>query len=355
MKKTSWLITLSLVAIMVIAGVALLRTEPPKPVDPHGHESGHEGEGQGHEGEEHAHEGEGQGHEGEEHAHESEGQGQKHGSEVALGRIRLSDEQLEHNDVRLATAGPGTISHHIELPGELVLNADKLAHIVPRFAGVVQKVFKNLGDRVAPGDVLAIVQSNESVAPYDVKSLIGGTIIEKHITLGEFVRDDADVFVVADLSSVWAQISVYAKYLSDVQPGQKVRLKASGIDKEIEGVIDYVGPLVGENTRTAEARIVLQNPQGVWRPGLFVTARVIVDEVAVPLAVLDEAIQTVEGRMVVFVREGESLEVRPITAGRSDGVWVEILAGLVPGEVYAASNSFILKAEFGKSEAGHDH
>jgi len=441
MKTSAWVATLSLAAVMVVAGIVLLRTEPPKAVDPHGHESGHEEEHDADADPTGPHGGRivkagdvsvessifeegvppefrlfatddhgdplsldpagtsiiltresrqdtitfraqgdflqslqeiaephefdvyfqttrsGTSHEVRYHQEEAHGHGsdQAHGAGGSLGGIRPSVEQLKHNGVNFATAGPGSISHQIELPGEIVLNADQVAHIVPRFPGVVQKVFKNLGDRVSPGDVLAIIQSNESGAPYDVKSLIGGTIIEKHVTLGEFVRDDADLFVVADLSSVWAQISIYTKYLSDIRPGLNVRLKATGISEEASGIIDYVGPLVGENTRTAEARIVVQNPRGAWRPGLFVTARVIVDEIAVPLAVPDEAIQTVEGRSVVFVRQADALEARPITTGRSDGDWVEVLEGLMPGDIYAASNTFILKAEFGKSEAGHDH
>jgi cobalt-zinc-cadmium efflux system membrane fusion protein len=267
----------------------------------------------------------------------------------------LSDEHLIENEVTCAKAGPGSIQFEIELPGEIVLNADKVAHIVPRFPGITQKVHKDLGDEVGEGEVLAIIQSNQSVAPYEIKSLVSGTVIEKHLTLGEFVRDDADIYVIADLSTVWAKISIYAKYLSQIKPGLNVLLTATGIDEVAEGTIDYVGPIVGEKTRTGSARVILQNIDRQWQPGLFVTARITVGRFSVPLAVPDDAIQTVEGKPSVFVRAAGGFTLRPVEIGRSDGHTVEILAGLTPGEEYAAANTFLLKAERGKSEAGHEH
>ena len=364
--KKSVLITIVAVAVLAIAGYFVLQSEPQTTAEEHDHaaHAGEAGEDHGAEaataGDAHAeelHAEEGQDHGESEDNHEGHGheegvpEGGSHADEV----IRLSDEHLLENDVTFAKAGPGSIRFEIELPGEIVLNANKVAHIVPRFPGIAQRVFKDLGDEVREGEVLAIIQSNQSVAPYEVKSLVSGTIIEKHLTLGEFVRDDADIYVVADLSTVWAKISVYAKYLPQIKRALKVRLMASGIDEAVEGVIDYVGPIVGEKTRTGSARVVVQNSKRHWQPGLFVTARITVDQFTVPLAVPDDAIQTVEGKPSVFVRAEGGFTVRSVDIGRSDGKTVEILAGLAPGEEYASANSFLLKAERGKSEAGHDH
>jgi cobalt-zinc-cadmium efflux system membrane fusion protein len=116
-----------------------------------------------------------------------------------------------------------------------------------------------------------------------------------------------------------------------------------------------VGPVVGEATRTAVARVVLPNPKGIWRPGLFVAATVELEEMTVPVAVPDEAVQTIAGRSVVFVAEGDAFIPRPVVAGRTDGDWVEIVSGLRAGESCVIRNSFILKSELGKGAAGHDH
>lgn len=324
--KTSVLITIVAVAVLAIAGYFVLQSEPQVTGEEHEEHANEAGEHSEHE----------EGHEG-------------------VGRITLHDDAPILQRLKLAKAGPGTIVQEIELPGEIVLNADKVAHIVPRFAGIALAVRKDLGDRVDSGEVLAVVQSNQSVAPYEVKSLVAGSIIEKHITLGEFVSDNADIYVVADLSTVWAKISIYAKYLPLIKPGLPVRLTASGIDEAVEGRIDYVGPIVGERTRTGIARVVLRNPHGVWQPGVFVTAKIAFAEDKVPMAVPDDAVQTIEDKPVVFVKEGETFEIRPVTLGRNDGKTIEILAGLEPGEEYVAAESYIFKAEFGKGEAGHEH
>jgi len=356
--RKSVFITIAAIAVLAVASFFVMQSGPQVTAEDHDHaahtdEAGAHARHAGDSGADHdepANEG---AHvaverEGYEHREEAES---AHTDEV----IRLSDEQLLKNDVTFARAGPGSIRFEIELPGEIVLNADRVAHIVPRFPGIAQMVNKDLGNNVLEGDVLAIIQSNQSVAPYEVKSLLDGTVIEKHITLGEFVRDDADIYVVADLSTVWAKISVYAKYLPRIKPGLKVRLTAGGIDEVAEGTIDYVGAIVGEKTRTGSARAVLRNSNRRWQPGLFVTARITMEQITVPLAVPDEAIQTIEGRPSVFVKTAGGFIVRPVEIGRSDGATVEVLAGLSAGEEYAAANSFLLKAERGKSEAGHEH
>ena len=144
--------------------------------------------------------------------------GNEHGEREE--RVTLSAEAMAASGIVVETAGPREIAITLDLPGEVVPNADRLAHIVPRFPGIATEVHKGLGDHVQQGEALAVIESNESLSPYTVTSLISGTIIEKHITLGEFVRDDSDIYVVADLSTVWVNVSVYARDLSRVRRGQ---------------------------------------------------------------------------------------------------------------------------------------
>lgn len=190
---------------------------------------------------------------------------------------------------------------------------------------------------------------------YEIRSPIDGTVTEKRIAIGESLKDDANIFVVADLSTVWAEMTVYAKDLNTVRVGQKATVKASAFEFSSSATLSYVGALVGEQTRTANARVVLPNPQGVWRPGLPVNIDLVAGEIDVPVAVSVEAVQTVNQQATVFGRHGDSFEARPLELGRSDGKFTEVVKGLNAGEQYAAKNSFLIKAELGKSSASHDH
>ena len=202
----------------------------------------------------------------------------------------------------------------------------------------------------------AVMQGGaDRLTRFEIRSPLSGVVIEKHLAPGEAVNDDATIFVIADLSSVWAEMTIYPKDLAAVKLGQKVTIKASALDAQATGTIAYVGALVGEQTRSAKARVTLRNPDQSWRPGLFVTVDVVQDESKVPVAVATEAIQTYRDAQVVFLRAGEYFEARPVELGRNDGTSVEVVKGLSAGDRYAATNSFVLKAELGKAGASHDH
>ncbi|MDQ3070439.1 MAG: efflux RND transporter periplasmic adaptor subunit [Acidobacteriota bacterium] len=195
----------------------------------------------------------------------------------------------------------------------------------------------------------------ESLPRYEIRAPLDGTVIERDVTIGEAVAADRDIFVIADLSSVWIDAAVPAAQLGSVRQGQDVVVVSKDLARDVGGRVTYIGSLVGEGTRTATARIVIPNPDGRWRPGLFVTVKMVQASATVPVAVLAEAIQTFRDWQVVFVRYGDWFEARPLELGRSDGTWVEVLSGLTSGVQYAAKNSFAIKAEIGKLGATHDH
>lgn len=275
--------------------------------------------------------------------------------EAHAEHVELTPEAIAESGIEVRAAGPAPIRVTLQLPGEVAPNADRLAHIVPRFPGIARTIHKSLGDAVKQDEVLAIIESNESLSPYEVRSLISGTVIERHITLGEFVRDDADIFVIADLSTVWANLTVYPRDLERVRSRQSVMIRGATGGAASEGVIDYIGPVLGEPTRAATARVTLANPNRTWRPGMFVTADVVLSHRNVAVAIEDAAIQHFEGRNVVFIQEDGHFEPRPVEVGPGDGRLVEIRSGLKAGERYVSRGSFILKSELLKSEASHDH
>ena len=129
------------------------------------------------------------------------------------------------------------------------------------------------------------------------------------------LKEDAEIFTIADVSTVWAQITVYAKDLDVLRLGEKATVRSTAIDVEGEGTISYISALIGVQTRTATARVVLDNKDGRWRPGMFVTAELAIEEIQVPVAVSADAIQTLDDWTVVFGRYGQYFEARPLEAG----------------------------------------
>jgi cobalt-zinc-cadmium efflux system membrane fusion protein len=270
-------------------------------------------------------------------------------------RVTLAPEQLAAAGVTLAVAGPATIREHVALNGRIAPNEDALAHVMPRFPGVVRSVHKRLGEPVGRGDLLARIESNESLQTFELRAQLAGTVVAKDVTPGEFVTHERELFQIADLSTVWVDLDVYRRDFGRLRAGQPVRIDAGDGAPPVESQLSYLSPIGSVNTQTLLARAVLANPDRSWRPGLFVTAEVEVAESQVPVAVTLDALQRVRDRDVVFLAEGDVFEAQPVELGRRDGTHVEIVSGLAAGQRYVAAGSFILKAEAGKSGATHDH
>lgn len=273
-------------------------------------------------------------------------------------RVQLTPEQLRNADLKIEEARAATIKTMVPVYGKVAANEEALAHVMPRFTGIVKAVRKRLGDRVERGEVLAQVESNESLKVYDVISEIAGTITAKDITLGELVKDDKTIFTVANLETVWIDLSIFRQDFGSLAVGSPVEFHTgtghvSG-EQHIRAKVDYISPFGSEGSQTMLARCVVPNPKGELRPGLYVDGEVVTGQVEASVAVENTAIQTVEGKTVVFVAEGGAFEPREVHLGVKDNERVEISAGLRAGEKYVAQNSFIIKAELGKGEAEHE-
>ncbi len=261
--------------------------------------------------------------------------------------------ELEEYGVVLDTAGPGVVDTGIELPGEVRPNADRLAHVAPRFPGIVREARKNTGDSVTAGEVLALIES-ENLATYELKAAFDGTVIDKHITPGEAVTRGEPAYIIADLSEVWVNVSAYQKVLPAIHTGQPVLISTADGALEAEGEISYIAPVVDQATRTTSARVVLPNPAGDWRPGLFVLATVgLPTEAAV--VVPRSALHRLDDQNVIFVVEGNEFVARHVTIGAVGRKRAEITSGLSANERFATENSFLVKAELGKGSAEHSH
>lgn len=332
MKAKSTWVTAAIIAAGLLLGFMVLRTE--KRASSGGHEHGH-GESGGHEGHED--------HEGHE-AHEDH-----------KDHVEIDPESARASGIEVESAGPVDMKSTLSLNGKIMPNEDRLAHIFARFPGVVKEVRKHLGETVKKGETLAIVESNESLESYPVASQIEGTVIRKHVTAGETVGAEEELFAITDLNSVWADFSVYRHDFSRLRKGQKVVVDAGEGSGTVTSALAYLSPIGAEHTQTMTARATLPNSGGQWPPGLFIKGEVVLSEFRVPIAVKEGAVQKLEGKDVVFVNVGDGYEARPVKPGRRDGQWVEVVSGLAPGERYVTCNSYVIKADIGKAGAAHEH
>jgi cobalt-zinc-cadmium efflux system membrane fusion protein len=239
--------------------------------------------------------------------------------------------------------------------GKIVPSEHRIAHIIPRFPGIVREGRKHIGDKVEKGEVLAIVESNQSLQPFEVRSQIAGTVINGHLIVGEYVSENQWVYIVADLSEVWADFYVPLGERNAVRVGQLVEVR-TGLDSEfVTGTVSYVAPYADERSQSQLVRVVLPNNDARFVPGMFVTGDLIVSDDVAKVAVKMSASQTFRDWKVVFANVDDTYEIRPVTLGRSDEEWVEVLQGLAAGERYVSTNSYILKADILKAGAEHDH
>lgn len=197
-------------------------------------------------------------------------------------------------------------------------------------------------------------EHNVDVARYTLTAPASGQIVMKHITPGEKVNTEKSVYTIANLDSLWLNISVYTQYAGQITQGQSVVIHAG--HRTTTGVVDYISAVVSESTRTISARVVIDNSDRSWKPGEFVNARVETGQATVKRVVPLSSIQTVEGKDVVFAQDADGIKPVAVRLGRRNDVSVELLGDdIAIGTPIVVKNSFLMKAELGKGAAGHEH
>jgi cobalt-zinc-cadmium efflux system membrane fusion protein len=357
----------------------------------------------------------------------------------AVRTIAMGAEQISAQEIELAPAGSGSLARTLTVPGTITFDQGRLARVPGRVVGTVTEMRKRLGDNVAPGEIVAVLDSREvadakseyltasvaydlkktlyeraqilwakrisaeqqylqaretfleaelrldlarqklsalnldpaevakaakeesaakpgasSLRRYEIRSLIGGRVIERKVDVGSLVGNQGDppeLYTIADLSVVWAEMALPTADLEFVEEGQRVIVSQGESGKRSEGRIIFISPLVDPNTRSARVIAEIENGGMIWRPGAVAAASIVLTESRATTLVPRDAVQTIGGEPMVFVRTASGFEARTVATGRSNERLVEILSGLSAGEVIAVKNTFLLKAELGKNEA----
>lgn len=367
-----------------------------------------------------------------------DGHGHDAGGETE-GTVEMTQERIEAAKIGLARAEAGTLSRRLSVPGTVMPDRNRVGRVAAKVVGTVAELRKGLGDTVAQGEVIAVLESREvadaksefigalvnfglqktlfereqtlwekqisaeqkflrarttfseaqlrldlarqklsalgvsdqeisalsdsgqsqtGLQRYAIRAPIAGRIVEQIVDLGAPVGGEGqakELYAIADLSSVWVELTVSTSDLPQIREGQTVTITASGTDKRSQGRIVFTSPILNQETRSARVIASVDNQDFFWRPGSFVTADVAVEEQRVDLSVPRTALQTINGETVIFVRTAGGFEKREVALGTEDDRNVQIVFGVMPGETIAVTNTFLLKAELGKSEAGHSH
>ncbi|WP_018624941.1 efflux RND transporter periplasmic adaptor subunit [Kangiella aquimarina] len=267
------------------------------------------------------------------------------------GRIQIKEDMAKKVGITTQPAGPASIERHLPVYGRLVTPPDQKAHIRARFPGVVTAVHVNIGDQVNKGDVLAIIESNESLQRYELRAPIAGIIQERSVNVGETVTN-APLLTLVSNKKLWAEFKIFPGQRSEVQAGQIVHIIHNNHTDESK--LTHI-TTTSSGSPYVIARAVLNNEDGEMAPGDLVQGQIDVEKIEVPLAVDNRGLQSFRNWTVVFIKVGDTYEIRPLKLGLSDGRYTEILIGLNPGDNYVVENSYLIKADIEKSGASHDH
>ncbi|MBO9770019.1 MULTISPECIES: efflux RND transporter periplasmic adaptor subunit [Xanthomonas] len=283
-------------------------------------------------------------------AAQKDGEGHEEVSEATT----IPRDEADSNGVKVVTVGAGTIAVELEVQGQIAAIDGSNARVTARYPGRIRSLRANVGDRVRADQGLASIESNLSLSTYSVSTPISGVVLSRQAQVGGGAAEGQMLFEVVDLSKVWVDLSVFGAQMASVQPGAEVVVTRLYDSFSATTRIDNVLPGASAASQSAIARATLNNQDGQWRPGVAVTATVAISRRDVALVVPRSALQRMDGKDAVFVRNGETYTAHPVKLGQSDTQRVEILEGLKPGDEVVAEQSYLIKADIEKSGAAHE-
>lgn len=270
------------------------------------------------------------------------------------GRTTITPEAAEQGGIEIAEAGPATIGDARELYGTVELDPSARSEIRGQFPGRIVSVTKQVGDTVRHGELLARIESSESLQVYPVYSTVSGVVAERGGNPGDMTHD-TPLYVITNPGATTVVFNIFPRDLGIIRPGMRIEVEAQ--DGRTVGATT-LGQYLSEGNAeagTALIRAAIPNRGGWIRPGMTMRGRVIVNQESVPLAVRTEAIQPFRDFQVVYARYGNEYEVRMLQLGRRGADYTEVLSGIDLGTPYVTEGSFLVRADIEKSGASHDH
>lgn len=271
------------------------------------------------------------------------------------GRTEIAARIASDSGIRVAPAAPGVIADEHEVQGLLTPMEGRIANVMARFPGPIRSLRANVGDSVRAGQALATVESNLSLTTYTVSAPISGVVLARNASVGSVASEGSPLFEIADLSSLWVDLHIFGSDAQHIRPGVPVKVTRMSDGATVETVLERVLPGTATASQSTVARATIANADGLWRPGSAVKARITVEQQPAALVVPLSALQNFRDWEVVFIRVGDTYEVRPVELGKRDANQVEVLSGLKTGDAVVTDQSYLIKADIEKSGASHDH
>ena len=257
--------------------------------------------------------------------------------------------------IRTAPAGPGTIADEHDVQGLLAPVDGRSAQVTARFPGPVRALRVDVGDRVRAGQPLASIESNLSLTTYSVSAPISGVVLSRQVQLGAVAGEGQVLYEIGDLSQLWVDLHVFGTDTQHITAGVPVTVTRMTDGVSQGTTLERVLPGTATASQSTVARATVDNRDGLWRPGAAVRARIVVASTPAAIVVPLAALQTMDGRDTVFVRDGDTYTARPVTLGQRDAGQVAVTGGLQAGEQVVVEQSYTVKADIGKAGAAHEH
>lgn len=275
--------------------------------------------------------------------------------ESAPETTTITAAMAEQAGIRVAPVAAGTIADEHDVQGLLTPVDGRVAQVMARFPGPIHSLRANVGDRVAAGQVLASIESNLSLTTYTVSAPISGVVLARQAQVGGVAGEGTPLFEIGDLSTLWVDLHIFGNDTQHITAGVPVTVARMTDGVSQTTTLERVLPGTATASQSTVARASLRNDDGLWRPGAAVKARIVVATQAAAQVVPLSALQSMDGKDVVFVRSGDTYTARPVRLGARDAGKVEVLDGLTPGEQVVVEQSYVVKADIGKAGASHEH
>lgn len=284
-------------------------------------------------------------------------------------QVTIDDEIAREAGIKTDQVQPGQIEQTLTAYGEVVYHPTQLSHVRARFNGIINQVTAHIGDTVQAGEVLAYIESNESLKSYPLKSPITGIVTDRHANAGELTQQQV-LFTIANEKIRWVELKIFPGQQSQVANGQDVWINLPIAQSNFNQSFSDSGKTQNDNRVKAQIIHIVPSPQPKpyvvahlkladtklnLHAGLMVSADIIVNKKPVKMRVKNQAIQTHEGHKVVFIKKGQSYIAQKISIGQQDKAFSEINSGLALGDIYVSQNSYLIKADLAKSSASHSH